>query len=143
MLPRKDFPDGLRLIVLDADTAGMASIVDRVKTFVLYLDHKGTASGIDWNDIVANPVSSLAKVISPSKGRTNQRNNEAVDGEGPEDEEDFSTEDSDFHDSDYDLEDDGGLFVDNVDGATDEGVAKGKKIATGTKRAAASSSSGK
>ena len=82
-------------------------------------------------------------MISPSKGQTRQRNNEAADDEGPEDAHDSSSDDSDFDDSDYDLEDDDDLFVDNVDEhVTDEGVAKGRKIARGTKRAVGRTSTG-
>jgi len=143
LLPRKDFPDGIRLIVSEEDTLVMASVVHKVKTLVLYFDHEAITSGSDWDDVVANPVASLPRVISPSKGQTRQRNNEAADDEGPEDAHDSSSDDSDFDDSDYDLEDDEYLFVDNVDEhVTDEGVAKGRKIAKGTKRATGRTSTG-
>ena len=105
---------------------------------MVYFDHEAITSGLDWDDVVANPVASLPRVISPSKSQSRQRNNEAAYDEGPKDSQDNSSDDSD-----YDLEDDDDLFVDNVDEhVTDEGVAKGKKIAKGTKRAAGRSSIG-
>lgn len=57
----------------------------------------------------------MPRVISPSKGHNRQRNNEATNDDCSEDVEDSSSDDSDFVNSDYDLEDDDGLFVDNVD----------------------------
>ncbi|KAL6615934.1 hypothetical protein ACP70R_038204 [Stipagrostis hirtigluma subsp. patula] len=45
----------------------MASIVDKVKHFVLYLDHDDNVAGLDWDDIVANPIATLPKVFSPKK----------------------------------------------------------------------------
>ena len=65
LLPRKDISDGIRLIFSDSDTLVMASLVGRVRTFVLYADHDDSLAGLDWDDIVANPISSLPKVMSP------------------------------------------------------------------------------
>ena len=107
----KGFPRWPQAIVLDKDTLVMASVVDRVNTLMVYFYHEDITSGSDWDDVIANLVASLPRVISPSKG--------------PEDAHDNSSDDSDFHDSDYDLEDDDDLFVDNVDEhVTDEGVAR-------------------
>jgi len=64
LLPGKDISDGIRLIFSDSDTLVMASLVGRVRTFVLYADHDDSLAGLDWDDIVANPIRSLPKVIS-------------------------------------------------------------------------------
>lgn len=152
LLPSLDFPDGLRLVVSEKDTAIMASLVDRVKTLVIYFDHEAMTTGADWDDVVANPIASLPRVVSPCKGQSKHTSNEERDdgheGDSSSDENssvhegDSSNDDCDFEDSDYDLEGDDDLFVDNVDDhVTDEGAARGKKIGKGSKRAAAARSS--
>ena len=45
LLPGLTFEQGLREISTDTDTIMMASLVHRVKNFVLYLDHDDTISG--------------------------------------------------------------------------------------------------
>jgi len=116
-------PEGLRLIVSERDTKVMAAIVDRVRLFVLYFDHVGSASSTDWDDVVINPVSLLPKVVSPSKVGKSQDNIEA-DANSNDD-----SDVSEFVDSDYELgEDDDALFADNVDGdVRDGGVGRTKK----------------
>jgi hypothetical protein len=122
-----------------------------VKTLVIYFDHEAMTTGEEWDDVVANLVASLPRVISPCKGQSRQSVNEADDeGHAHEDdnssahEGDSSSEDSDFEDNDYDLEADDELFANNVDeNVTDEGAARGKKIAKGTKRGAAATRSSK
>lgn len=150
LLPGKDLSDGLRVISSDGDTLVMSSMVKKVKKFVVYFDHDDNISGINWDDIVANPIASLPKVISPSKVKYVENkwekvpeyysnlNNSAngvdipADGSSTEakDEDSGSDGDSDFIDSDYEVgDDDDNLFVDNVDlDVIDEGVAKGKSI---------------
>ena len=47
LLPGKNLVDGLRIIVSDNDTNVMASVVDRVKNLVIYLDHDYNIYGIN------------------------------------------------------------------------------------------------
>lgn len=74
LLPGKEMLDGLRLIISDSDTLVMASVVGRVRKFVLYVDHDDSIGGLDWDDIVANPITSLPKVMSPCRLGVQHRN---------------------------------------------------------------------
>lgn len=156
LLPEHDFSDGLRMIASDSETRLMVSVVNKVRNFVVFFDHDDNISGINWEDIVANPIASLPKVMSPSKVEKlhinrgeklssfhSNQNNSAEDfveaTVGPvgatRDEESGSDIDEDFVDSDYELENqDDDLFVENVDeDVIDEGVARGNTISKGEK----------
>ncbi|CAO2204608.1 unnamed protein product [Urochloa humidicola] len=147
LLPGKGLGDGLRTIVDDSDTLVMASLVHKYKNFVLYLDHDDSMTLLNWDDIVANPIGSLPKVLSPQKKQSEKlpefyadlpthghEEAEAKDAEYEVGSDDSGSEDSDFVDSDYEVEaDDDDLFFDNVDDqVTDQGVAKGRRIAKGS-----------
>jgi hypothetical protein len=68
LLPGKSMADGLRLIISDTDTNVMASVVERHRNLVMYFDHDDTYIGdITCDDVIANPVVDLPKVISPKK----------------------------------------------------------------------------
>uniref|UniRef100_K3ZLZ1 Uncharacterized protein n=1 Tax=Setaria italica TaxID=4555 RepID=K3ZLZ1_SETIT len=150
LLLGKDLSDGLRIVCSDGDSLLMMSLVKKVKNFVLYVDHDDTIVGLHWDDIVANPVVSLPKLLNPKKVEVVERSrneklpsfysnlermtsNKAqhfVDSES----EGSDSEDMKFVDGDYDLENDDDLFVDNVDeDVVDEGIAKGRKIGKGVK----------
>ncbi|CAO2205815.1 unnamed protein product [Urochloa humidicola] len=153
LLPGKEMSDGLRLVSSDQDTTVMAAAVSNDhRNLVMYFDHHDNISGINWDDIVANPITSLPKVLSPSKMANVDRTiheklpefysnlEKNVAGEGPSggnavDEDSGSECDTDFFDSDYELDDeDDDLFMDNVDeDVVDEGVAKGQNIGKGKK----------
>jgi len=117
LLLGKEMPDGLRLILSEKDTTVMASIVHRVKTFVLYFDHEGTTALTDWDDVVVNPIASLPKVISPSKFGRNNDARTCVDDNLIDHSDDSDDSDaSEFVDSDYEIDDDDdAMFADNVD----------------------------
>ena len=142
-LPGKDVADGLRVISNDSDTNVMVSVVDRVKNLVVYFDHDDNIAGLDFDDIVVNPVAELPKVLSPHKVQyvpkkvdeklpnfysdVPSTSRGMVDDEGSDSSggDDGSSEDLDFVDSDYEIDaDDDDLFVKNVDvGVNDEGAA--------------------
>lgn len=138
LLPGKTISDGLRIISTDNDTNVMVSVVDRVKDLVIFLDHDDNIDGINWDDIVANPITSLPKVNREEKGAGEKLpdfysnlNSKMDDVPAEELEVEDDSDDPDFVDSDYEIEDgDDDLFMDNVDGeVTEEAIRKSKKAA--------------
>ncbi|KAG8065869.1 hypothetical protein GUJ93_ZPchr0004g38404 [Zizania palustris] len=84
LLPRKSIVDGLRVITTQSDTSVMASVVDKVKTLVGYFYHEDTIADLVWDDIVANPITDLPKVLSPRKGTVIERKEDYEFIEEPE-----------------------------------------------------------
>ena len=74
LLPGKTLADGLRLIVSDTDTNVMATCAEDVKNPIVYFVHEDMFREVDWDDVVANPVTELPKVISPSKVQNVEKN---------------------------------------------------------------------
>ncbi|CAM0882379.1 unnamed protein product [Alopecurus aequalis] len=67
--------DGLRLIADDKDALTMIRKVKQGhKYLMLYLDHEPERSVVQWDDVVANPVTNLPPVISPSKKSISMQN---------------------------------------------------------------------
>lgn len=67
LLPGRDLSDGLRIIASDGNTNVMASVVDRVKNLIVYIDHEDIIANANFEDIVAEPKAQLPKVLSPVK----------------------------------------------------------------------------
>ncbi|TVU06046.1 hypothetical protein EJB05_49237 [Eragrostis curvula] len=61
LVPGKKIADGLRIIETDKDTNVMAAMVVRFKDFVVYVDHGDHFGGLEWDDIVENPVPTMPK----------------------------------------------------------------------------------
>ncbi|CAN6164102.1 unnamed protein product [Urochloa humidicola] len=133
LLPGKDLSDGLRIISSDDDTVVMKQITHKLKNFVLYFDHHNHV-GQNFDDIVLDPIAVLPKISSPSKVSCDVKVEVCEDDDAEIDGFDSgSDDDSDFRDSDYEVEDcDDDLFVDNVDEeVTDDAAAKGKSLYAG------------
>jgi hypothetical protein len=139
----------------------MASVVERGnKNLVIYFDHEDSLVTLEWDDVIANPVADLPKVISPRKvtemakkdgeklpdfysnlQATNHQSSSKeaqVDEDGDSDSGTTDSEDSDyedFPDSDYEWsDDDDDLFADFVDGdVDDQGTGKREKKAKGSR----------
>lgn len=129
----------------------IASVVERYKILVVYFDHDDNIGGLDWDDIVVNPVSPLPKVISPHKVEVakcktreklpifyadirNRKVEQDVGTSENEEESDSDSEYDNFVDSDYDLKDeDDDLFEEHVDDDVGEQlIGKGNKKAKGS-----------
>ncbi|CAO2169129.1 unnamed protein product [Urochloa humidicola] len=112
----------------------MMAVSHKYKNFVLYVDHDDNVVGLDWDDIVVNPIGSLPKVMSPKKW-SNVADAEIIDVDQRSGTKGSDIDsDPEFFDSDYEIDDDDDLFVDNVDEqVVDEGVVKGAKIGKGKK----------
>jgi hypothetical protein len=142
LLPGKEMQDGLRLMLTDADTNAMCSVVDRMKTLVLYFD-QDDIGGFSWDDVVLNLVTELPKVISPVKVQHMEKRPEklptfysdlrkeitpsADNVSGIEDDSDDSNY---FVDSDNELDEgDDDLYEEYVDDDVDKAmqIAKAKK----------------
>lgn len=52
------------MIVGDAGTNAMCSVVGRIKNLVLYLDHDDTTINSSWDDVIVNPITELPKVLT-------------------------------------------------------------------------------
>lgn len=68
LLPEMGLAEGLRVIESDSEALVMSSVANRVKNLIVYFDHDDSFARIDWEEIVANPIASLPKVIIPVKG---------------------------------------------------------------------------
>lgn len=152
LLPQKTIANGLRIIASDHDTNVMSSVVKKFSTLVCYFDHDNIVGGVDWDDVVTNPVCDLPKVISPKKvpdsrfmkpGQklpvfyTNLDNNKVeqlieVEDMGPEAGNDTESDDDDFVDSNNEIQvGDEDLLEDCVE--TNVGKVKGNKKAKASK----------
>ncbi|KAK3146934.1 hypothetical protein QOZ80_3BG0275340 [Eleusine coracana subsp. coracana] len=143
LVPGLDFPNGLRVIALGSDTNAMVSATQKVKNLVVYVDHTDAMNIVDWDDVVANPVNDLPKVLSPrkvvyvdsnpaeklpvfytdlKKGRVDQARS------SKENDEPIEYEEQDFFDSDYEISDgDEDLLEDVVDMTVPTVKGKNKK----------------
>lgn len=142
LLPGKGM-EGLRIMVNDSDTNAMCSVVDRVKTLVLYFDNEDIIGGFSWEDVVVNPVAELPKVISPvnvqhmekrpeklptfysglRKETTPGADNDSGSGDDSEDSNYFVDSDNEVDEGDDDL------YEEYIDGDVDKAmqIAKAKK----------------
>jgi hypothetical protein len=194
LLPGKSLADGLRIIWEDKDINAMVAFVAKINNYVLYFDHVNMFDGVNWEDIVVNPVvevptvmsprtqeklppsyNALPEVHSPSKGqyvgkkqpeklpvkiagRVQQFNsNEAESSDGQRhaqssgdregnhvgkkqvhtteiDEGEVHEDESDFVDSDYEIEDgDDDVFENFVGANVDEAIVRDNKKAKGSR----------
>ena len=125
LLPEKQLDNGLRIVSTNADTLAMASVAHKRKNLKIYLDHEDQLLDRHWDDIVMNPIAELPKVISPVKQNRERReklpefysglktSKEDVECVTSSEDGTEESDDSDFCDSENELEDgDDDLFVD-------------------------------
>jgi len=102
----------------------MTQVADSVKNFVLYFDHYKYTGVTDWDDVLNQffELDGEPKVVSPVKQSGDKLPEFYSDievashGSAAVDMSDGDSEDSNYVDSDYDLEDgDDDLFANNVD----------------------------
>ena len=128
----------LRIVSLDEEIVVMKQITHKVKNFVLYFDHHNHVAK-NSDDVVLDPIVVLPKVLSPSKVAHIVKEGEKLlefysNLKCPKDEayekvsggetESDDEEDSDFVDTDYEVEnDDFDMYVDIT--IEEEDVGKG------------------
>ncbi|WVZ99235.1 hypothetical protein U9M48_044563 [Paspalum notatum var. saurae] len=145
----KTLADGLRVIASDHDTNVMVSVAEKLKSLVVYFDHEDQVGGVEWDDVVANPVAEFPKVLSPKKVVFMDKNpgeklpvfytntektrveQSHADEEGGNDE--TGSGDEGFMDSDYEIDNgDEDLVEENIDVGgqvlKDNKKAKGSKL---------------
>lgn len=66
-MPGKNLDDGLRIIDRDADTLSMASVVSKIKNFILYVHQKDLFDDIELDDICIIGSPELPPGMSPMK----------------------------------------------------------------------------
>ncbi|XP_066323556.1 uncharacterized protein [Miscanthus floridulus] len=118
LLPGKTLADGLRLIVSDTDTNVMATCAEDVKNLIVYFVHEDMFREVDWDDVVANPVTEL-----PKTNLDNIRVDQAVDSEDDV----LWDSDNEIEEGDTDLFD--ALVTSHVQ-VKDHKKAKGNKLKT-------------
>jgi hypothetical protein len=125
-LPGKDISEGLVLIKSDADMVQMIKAADNHKTLCLMIDHSDFLKKLR-EDAIVNRGQQVPPIICQNKNIT--RDVSAGEGTSKSVEDDFvnfykdfcqeeeaeASDDSDFVDSDFEVEGDDDLFTDNVD----------------------------
>ena len=123
----------------------MAACALDVKNLVVYFDHEDLYDSINWDDVVANPVSELPKVISPCKVQFAKKNrieklpvfytnlenirvDQAIDNETESGSKEYELWDTDneIEEGDVDLFED--LVYSHVNVVKDNKKAKGSKL---------------
>ncbi|BAS78090.1 Os02g0275401 [Oryza sativa Japonica Group] len=124
LLPGKTLVDGLRIVDSGVEINVMNSVCNKIKNFVIYLDHTDHVSGRIHEDLLLTPAAELSEVFSPTRddhqepnlstdehtagfrtAKVNQKSKGIEEEEVEEfdlfEDSDDSSADSDFVDSDY------------------------------------------